>query len=56
MGTALCIGIAAAFGVKRLAQKNRWAPMIALGLFVIESIALFPQRRGRCRIPTQACI
>ena len=42
MGTALCIGIAASYGVKRLSEKNRWAPLVALGVFIVESIALSP--------------
>lgn len=42
MGTALCIGIAAAFGIKRLQKKNRWAPMLALVVFIVESITLSP--------------
>ena len=42
MGTALCIRIAASYGVKRLSEKNRWAPLVALGVFIVESIALSP--------------
>ena len=42
MGTALCIGIAAAFGVQKLRKKWPSAHLFAIGIFMVETISLSP--------------